>query len=106
MQLFTIGLVELNADGTPRTGADGRPVETYGPQDVLGLAKVFTGFSWASATRADAHFFTGDDMATRDIRPMVGYPRWHAQDAKSFLGVTCPAGAAPGRGVVASPPRA
>ncbi len=47
MQLFSIGLVELNPDGTPRVGADGRPIETYDNADVMGLAKIFTGWSWA-----------------------------------------------------------
>jgi uncharacterized protein (DUF1800 family) len=47
MQLFTIGLVELNADGTPRLGSDGRALETYDNADVMALAKVFTGWSWA-----------------------------------------------------------
>ena len=46
MQLFTIGLYELNADGTPKLGADNKPVETYGQGDVTNLARVFTGYSW------------------------------------------------------------
>lgn len=44
MQLFTIGLHELNADGTERLGADGKPIETYGQDDVMNLARVFTGY--------------------------------------------------------------
>ena len=44
MQLFTIGLYQLNADGTPRLGANGRPIETYGQDDVSNLARVFTGY--------------------------------------------------------------
>lgn len=43
MQLFTIGLYELDIDGTPRMAGD-KPVETYGPDDVLNLARVFTGY--------------------------------------------------------------
>ena len=46
MQLFTIGLHELNNDGTPKLDATGKPIETYGNQDVMNLAKVFTGWSW------------------------------------------------------------
>ena len=46
MQLFTIGLYELNSDGTNRLGADGKPVETYGQDDVTNLARVFTGYNW------------------------------------------------------------
>jgi uncharacterized protein (DUF1800 family) len=47
MQLFSIGLVELNPDGTPKRGGRRPPVETYDNADVMGLAKIFTGWSWA-----------------------------------------------------------
>ena len=46
MQLFSIGLVELNPDGTPRTDSGGQPIETYNNADVMALAKIFTGWSW------------------------------------------------------------
>ena len=46
MQLFTIGLVELNADGSTKV-VNGKAVETYSNADVMGMAKVFTGWSWA-----------------------------------------------------------
>lgn len=43
MQLFSIGLVQLNADGTPRL-SNGQPVDSYSPQDISQLASVFTGW--------------------------------------------------------------
>lgn len=43
MQLFSIGLVELNADGTPRL-VGGNPVDSYTPADVSEFAKAFTGY--------------------------------------------------------------
>lgn len=43
MQLFSIGLVELEVDGSPRM-VGGRPIETFNQEDVSGLAKCFTGF--------------------------------------------------------------
>jgi uncharacterized protein (DUF1800 family) len=46
MQLFTIGLYELNADGTHKLDANNKPVETYGQDDVTNLARVFTGYDW------------------------------------------------------------
>ena len=46
MQLFSIGLYQLNSDGTQKL-ANGKPIETYTPDDVRGLSKVFTGFSWS-----------------------------------------------------------
>ena len=46
MQLFTIGLWQLNDDGSQKLDANGKPIPTYSNTDVMGLAAVFTGFSW------------------------------------------------------------
>lgn len=100
MQLFSIGLVELNPDGTPRL-VNGQPVETYTHADVQGLAKVFTGWSWyagpALADRTNRRFFGNDAHPERDVRPMQAYNRYapntdfHSSSEKSFLGRTIPA---------------
>ncbi len=45
MQLFTIGLFELNNDGTLKLDLDGNPIPTYDIVDIQELAKVFTGLS-------------------------------------------------------------
>ena len=45
MQLFSIGLVQLNADGTPKL-AGGQPIPTYSQATVRGFAAVFTGWIW------------------------------------------------------------
>ena len=45
MQLFTIGLLELNMDGSVQLDAQGNPTPTYDIVDVQELAKVFTGLS-------------------------------------------------------------
>jgi uncharacterized protein (DUF1800 family) len=47
LQLFSIGLWELNADGTRRLDALGNPIPTYGNAQITEFARVFTGFSWA-----------------------------------------------------------
>lgn len=102
MQLFTIGLFELNADGTNRL-ASGNPIETYTSADVSGLARVFTGYDFDQAGLA----FTTEVGGTRQIpdpefarRPMTADPaRWvparatgfHSAEAKTFLGLTIPA---------------
>jgi uncharacterized protein (DUF1800 family) len=95
MQLFSIGLIELNPDGTPRTSA-GQPIETYGPADIAGLARVFTGFSWACpAAPASGCFFNGSSNNASDpdrsFKPMIGYAQYHSTEAKTFLGTTIPA---------------
>lgn len=46
MQLFTIGLYQLNNDGTRKLDAGGQPIETYTNADVTNLARVFTGYDW------------------------------------------------------------
>ena len=56
MQLFTIGLVELNADGTVKLDSRREPIETYSNDDVIGLARVSPGWSWSSPTRTRRHF--------------------------------------------------
>jgi uncharacterized protein (DUF1800 family) len=99
MQLFSIGLEELNPDGSPRRGSDGKVLETYTPTDVSELAKVFTGWSWACPVPSDKGCFLrgqsnngGREYADRDLRPMVAYPDFHSIEAKTFLGKTIPAG--------------
>ena len=99
MQLFSIGLVQLNIDGTPKL-VNGQQVETYGPDDVSGLARVFTGFSWACPEAPTnqvcfTHGSTGGSNSQSDpdrqFKPMVGYPAFHSTEAKTFLGTTIPA---------------
>lgn len=98
MQLFTIGLVELNPDGTPRA-TNGGPRETYTNDDVSGLAKVFTGWSWYAgpdaSDRTDTRFFGRNPNAERDWRPMQPYPQFHSTAEKRFLGATIPAQGTP-----------
>lgn len=46
-QLFSIGLIQLNIDGTPRL-AGGQPIPTYDQATVRGFAAVFTGWNFNS----------------------------------------------------------
>ncbi|MEM9170053.1 MAG: DUF1800 family protein [Pseudomonadota bacterium] len=91
MQLFTIGLVRLNPDGTAELGADGEPIETYTNEDISGLARVFTGLS------TDTGSFPDDlaDGVNGFTRPLATYPAFHSSLEKSFLGTTIPAGTGP-----------
>ncbi len=96
MQLFSIGLVLLNPDGSPVL-RDGQPVETYGPDDVTQLARVFTGWSFDCPAFPSNLCFTsgfGSNGAAdpdREFKPMRGYPQFHSPEPKTFLGVTIPA---------------
>lgn len=48
MQLFTIGLVQLNMDGTPVLDTSNKPIPTYNRFDISVLSHVFTGWAWSS----------------------------------------------------------
>ena len=91
MQLFTIGLYQLNIDGTLQLDAQGKPIESYDNADIQGLARVFTG--WNTATGTDA---TGElaNAAYRHGLPMMLTASLHSPEEKKFLGVTIPAGTA------------
>lgn len=86
MQLFTIGLVELNMDGTPRLDSQGNEIETYTNDDVVGLARVFTGLS-----EKGGEFFRNHDVDS-EYSPLVMYEDQHSPLEKRFLGTTIPAG--------------
>ena len=85
LQLFTIGLIELNRDGSPKLDAQGQQIETYTNADIEGLARVFTGLSWAGG-----EFFKRPQDG--NIQPMQMYPEQHSELEKVFLGTTIPAG--------------
>jgi len=46
MQLFSIGLVELEINGTVRRNDAGEAISTYTPEIISGFARVFTGWHW------------------------------------------------------------
>jgi uncharacterized protein (DUF1800 family) len=90
MQLFTVGLVKLNLDGSVQTDGNGNPVATYDQSVVEGMANALSG--WASAPVSH----TGDAAWQYDmdwVKPMVAYESHHDEDAKTILGgVVIPAG--------------
>ncbi|NNE57017.1 MAG: DUF1800 domain-containing protein [Hellea sp.] len=89
MQLFSIGLVELNMDGTVKTDGQGNPLETYDNVDVSGMAKVFTGFSLDHPD----FYPQRDALELSDYSsPMKIFDEYHSDLEKSFLGTTIPAG--------------
>jgi len=96
MQLFTIGLYELNADGTLRLDASNNPIETYGQSDITNLARVFTGYDWDYL--ANGGTFTNVAWHDYDVpntrfatNPMWFNPANHSNLAVTFLGTTIPA---------------
>ncbi len=104
MQLFSIGLYELDDGGQPKK-INNAQVETYNADDIKGLARVFTGFSWMwPASKSGAAWWECFWRATpcyepslQDVSPMQGYVLtpggWqvHETGVKTFLGKTVPA---------------
>lgn len=91
MQLFTIGLYELNQDGSLRKNEQGDPIETYGTGDVQGLARVMTGFSWNGPDKSLGRFQGWIPAPDRDIQLMQPYTEHHSTLEKKFLGTVIPA---------------
>ena len=87
LQLFTIGLVELNADGTATQSPQG-DIELFDNTDITGLAKVFTGLSFS-----DTGFLTSirNLPLTSYYKPLSMFDAFHSDEEKSFLGTTIPA---------------
>lgn len=98
MQLFTIGLLELNLDGTPKMSG-GRPIESYGQDDVTNLARVFTGWDFDTSDGV-RHTPPGQSYTIESAafarKPMSLRESRHSTLEARFLGVTVPAGT-PGR---------
>ncbi len=84
LQLFSIGLIELNMDGSPKLDAQGQQVETYTNDDIIGLARVFTGLSG----KGTDFYNTDDDY---NYNPLMMYGDKHSPLEKVFLGTTIPA---------------
>ncbi|MGC9403171.1 DUF1800 domain-containing protein [Vibrio genomosp. F10 str. 9ZC157] len=79
MQLFTIGLYELNQDGSMRQ-KDGAPIPTYTQSDIEEVARALTGW------RHDDWAFT---------KPMISLSQYHDTGSKEVLGYHVPAGQTP-----------
>ncbi|MDH0865938.1 DUF1800 domain-containing protein [Mitsuaria sp. GD03876] len=86
MQLFTLGLVKLNLDGSVQTSA-GQPVETYDQATVTQMARAFTGWDFDAAGNAG-----GAEYGVMR-RPMVHNAANFSSGAKTVLGTTIPASA-------------
>ena len=93
MQLMTIGVSRLNLDGTVQVDSAGKPIPTYAAEDISGLSKVFTGYSYYSPTPTNQTFLGRNRDPSAYLRAMIPYPSFHSTSAKAFLGTTIPASA-------------
>jgi uncharacterized protein (DUF1800 family) len=51
MQLFSVGMVMLNPDGTVRRNSAGKPIETYSQRDVIEMTRALTGWDFVPQLR-------------------------------------------------------
>jgi uncharacterized protein (DUF1800 family) len=86
MQLFSLGVVQLNIDGTPLANPNdpGVALATYSQTDVLNMAKVFTGWELNGAATA----YPGASAAI----DMINNPSGFDTTEKYVLGKTIAAG--------------
>ena len=88
MQLFTIGLFQLNQDGTLKLDANHNPIPTYDQATIQNFAKVYTGWTYptkpgATLQKHNPAYYTG---------PMVAYESNHDTTAKTLLNYAAPPG--------------
>lgn len=85
MQLFSIGLYELNIDGSVKLDADGNAIPTYDNDDIREMAKVFTGLTYAG----EGHYWGRNwfNHADKEVfsLPMIMYENYHEQGEKKLL---------------------
>jgi uncharacterized protein (DUF1800 family) len=81
LQLFSIGLIELNTDGTPRGGV---AIDAYDQSTITNLARVFTGWDYDRPKRDDSEAYVTKPMILNDSK--------HDKGEKIFLNTTVTAG--------------
>ena len=88
LQLFSIGLTELQADGRAKMDSASNPIPTYDQATIKQFARVFTGWTYPSASSApttgkNPRYYAG---------PMEPYPNAHDTAVKTLLnGLALPA---------------
>jgi uncharacterized protein (DUF1800 family) len=93
MQLFTLGLNQLNPDGTAILDGTGNPIPTYTQDDVMALGRSLTGWTYPTQPgqtlqKHNPEYYGG---------PMVAFESNHDGGAKTLLGQSVTAGQSTGQ---------
>ena len=93
MQLFTLGLNQLNLDGTAVLDGTGNPIPTYAQDDVMALGRSLTGWTYPTQPgqalqKHNPEYYGG---------PMVAFESNHDGGAKTLLGQGVAAGQSTGQ---------
>jgi uncharacterized protein (DUF1800 family) len=88
MQLFSVGLVQLNMNGSIKKDASGKYLETYTQKDVIEATRALTGWDYAepNVRRMSSNGFNYAKPMTDEFRDA------HDDGSKKVLGKTIPAG--------------
>lgn len=89
LQLFTMGPDQLAMDGSVQRDASGGAIANYSSDDIRGIARALTGWTYARVGNAAIN----DNRAMAYARPMIAVPSQYDTAEKRFLGTTVPAGA-------------
>lgn len=82
MQLFTIGLHELNMDGSQKLDGQGKAIPTYSQDTIEEMARVFTGWHFADVV----DLVNGSDTEPDFINRMIVIEEFHDRGQKTVLG--------------------
>jgi len=81
LQLFSVGLAQLNPDGTPQVDGNGVPLPTYTQDTIIGFAHVFTGWAYPTKAGQTASFYNGEYYGG----PMIPFDNHHDTGQKLLL---------------------
>jgi len=81
LQLFSVGLAQLNPDGTPQVDGNGIPLPTYTQDTIIGFAHVFTGWAYPTKAGQTASFYNGEYYGG----PMIPFDNHHDTGQKLLL---------------------
>lgn len=95
MQLFSIGLYELNIDGSRKKNAQGKPIATYDNKDIKEVARVFTGLGpaeywwpWKDYSGTEVYWGVNENKGPTNInmsKPMKAFEQHHDRGTKTIL---------------------
>ncbi|KAA3650294.1 MAG: DUF1800 domain-containing protein [Proteobacteria bacterium] len=93
LQLFSIGLHQLNLDGTEILDIDDNPIPTYDQTTIENFARVFTGWNYAGCPENNWMWCNPTEPTVDAYAPMEPIESYHDTDAKTLLnGVQIAAG--------------
>lgn len=95
MQLFSLGLYQLNIDGTEKTDGSGNKIPTYTQSDITNLARALTGWNYnQSQNSVTSIVINGVNHNVPNtyytILPMILNGGDHSTASANFLGVNMP----------------